>query len=87
MVVVDGQLCFLSGGFIVRRESGFDISDRIHLYVDVDEPVLTALKTHQELLASEVLATVINYSSVPNNVERHQATITEHTVTFGIKRT
>ena len=69
----------------LRRESSFDIADRIHLYVDVDEPVLTALKTHEELLATEVLATAVKYSSLPDDVKLCKATIAEHSVVFGIQ--
>jgi isoleucyl-tRNA synthetase len=43
-----------------RRDAGLDVSDRIHLVLDGDEEVRTALHRHHELLAREVLASSVD---------------------------
>jgi isoleucyl-tRNA synthetase len=41
----------------MRKESGFAISDRIRLMIAGDRDILEAVKTHQEWIKGEVLAT------------------------------
>jgi isoleucyl-tRNA synthetase len=41
----------------MRKESGFAISDRIRLVIAGDRDILEAVKTHQEWIKGEVLAT------------------------------
>jgi isoleucyl-tRNA synthetase len=45
-----------------RQASGLEVSDRIILTLDGDERLLAAARTHQEYIASEVLATQVNYA-------------------------
>ncbi len=40
----------------LRRDSGFEVSDRIRLEVAGDDELLTALRSHQEFVAGETLA-------------------------------
>jgi isoleucyl-tRNA synthetase len=47
-----------------RREAGLDVSDRITVTLQAPADVLDAVRTHQEFLASEVLAEVVAYDSV-----------------------
>ena len=70
----------------LRRESGFAIADRITLYVAAAEPVASALQTHEALLAAEVLATEVHYTTAPPVAVTHSATIAGHRVTFGAIR-
>ena len=70
----------------LRRESGFAIADRITLYVAAAEPVASALQTHEALLAAEVLATEVHYTTAPSEAVTHSATIVDHRVTFGAVR-
>ena len=44
-----------------RRNAEFDISDRIVLSLDGDEPLLDAAREHQEYIAGEVLAVDVRY--------------------------
>ncbi|QBR93701.1 isoleucine--tRNA ligase [Nocardioides euryhalodurans] len=44
-----------------RRDAGLDVSDRITLTVAGPDDVLAAARTHEELLASETLATSVVY--------------------------
>ena len=70
----------------LRRESGFDIADRITLYLTADGPVQAALRTHEALLAAEVLATDVHYDGVPPDVPTAERTIDGRQVTFGVQR-
>jgi isoleucyl-tRNA synthetase len=47
-----------------RREAGFDVSQRIALTLDAPESVLDAVRTHETLLAGEVLASSVTYAEV-----------------------
>ncbi len=47
-----------------RRDAGFDVSDRITLILDGAEPVLAAARTHEALIAGEVLATSVAFGTV-----------------------
>ena len=70
----------------LRRESGFDIADRITLYLIADGPVQAALRTHEDLLAAEVLATGVHYDGLPPDVPTAERTIDGRQVTFGVRR-
>ena len=44
-----------------RREAGLDVSDRIALTVSGPDDVLAAVRTHEQLVAGETLATSVGY--------------------------
>jgi isoleucyl-tRNA synthetase len=44
-----------------RRDAGLQVSDRIRLVVDAKDDVVSAVKAHESLLASETLALSVNY--------------------------
>src|SRR5690606_37346434 len=44
-----------------RREAGLDVSDRITLTVEASDAVADAVRTHQEFVASETLATSVSF--------------------------
>ena len=70
----------------LRRESGFDIADRITLYLTAAGPVQSALRTHEALLAAEVLATEVSYAPPPTAASTLQADIAGHQITIGALR-
>ena len=71
----------------LRRESGFDIADRITLYLIAADPELrAALRTHEALLAAEVLATGVHYDGLPPDAPTAERTIDGRQVTFGVRR-
>lgn len=70
----------------LRRESGFDIADRITLYLTAAGPVQSALRTHEALLAAEVLATEVSYAAPPTAAFTLQAAIAGHQITIGALR-
>lgn len=47
-----------------RRSAGLDVSDRISLVLDVPAEHADAARTHQELIAGEVLATSLEFASL-----------------------
>ena len=70
----------------LRRESGFDIADRIALYATAGGPVQDALRTHEALLSAEVLATEVHYNEdPPRDTPTHEASIAGRPVTFGVR--
>lgn len=72
----------------LRRESGFDIADRITLYLTAAGPVQSALRTHEALLAAEVLATDLHYGAdLPEDTFTTKGVISGHPITIGVERT
>jgi isoleucyl-tRNA synthetase len=47
-----------------RRGAGLDISDRIALTLDGDEPLVAAARAHQAYIAAETLAVQVSYTSL-----------------------
>ena len=80
----------------LRRESGFDIADRISLYInvdsapdggDVENPLKAALLTYESELKEEVLATDVHYNKeLPPEVSTTEGVIYGHRVTSGVQR-
>lgn len=56
-----------------RRNAGLDVSDRIALVLDGDASALDAVRTHQDFLVGEVLASSVEYALVPDPV--HTGTV------------
>jgi isoleucyl-tRNA synthetase len=52
-----------------RREAGLDVSDRITLTVQAADDITAAVRTHQEFVAAETLATTVGYGSVADGFE------------------
>ncbi|GAA1283625.1 isoleucine--tRNA ligase [Pseudonocardia aurantiaca] len=57
-----------------RREAGFEVSDRIALTLNGPAAVLDAVRTHEEFVAGEVLATSVTYTEVPDPTLTGQVT-------------
>ncbi|WP_193104155.1 isoleucine--tRNA ligase [Brachybacterium sp. FME24] len=68
-----------------RRQAGLEVSDRIRLTVDGDEPVTTAVATHRELVAGEVLAVDLAVPAAPG-AQAHTASekVSGGTVTVSV---
>ncbi|WP_028925720.1 isoleucine--tRNA ligase [Pseudonocardia acaciae] len=49
-----------------RREAALDVSDRVAVTLDAPDSVLAAVRTHENYLAHEVLATTVTYAPVPH---------------------
>jgi isoleucyl-tRNA synthetase len=46
-----------------RRDAGLDVSDRIVLRLDGDQPLLDAARAHQDYIAGETLAVEVRYEA------------------------
>jgi isoleucyl-tRNA synthetase len=69
-----------------RRAAGLHVSDRIALTLDTEPDTAAAVRTHQDFVAGEVLATRLGYDEVPDPV--HTGTTGEGgTVRIGLTRT
>jgi isoleucyl-tRNA synthetase len=49
----------------MRKEAGLAVSDRIHLTISGDAPVVEAAETHRDWIADEVLATELAVGGAP----------------------
>jgi isoleucyl-tRNA synthetase len=49
-----------------RRAADLDVADRITLVLDASDEVTAAVRTHEEFVAREVLATSVSYGPVPD---------------------
>jgi isoleucyl-tRNA synthetase len=52
-----------------RKQAGFDIADRIHLYYSASEKLTAAIEVHQEYIMGEVLATQIDDKKPPKEAQ------------------
>ncbi|PSL04213.1 isoleucyl-tRNA synthetase [Haloactinopolyspora alba] len=68
-----------------RKASGFDVTDRIEIAWEADEPMAAALREHCELLADEVLAAAVHESldALPDETDRTDADLG---LTFRVRR-
>jgi isoleucyl-tRNA synthetase len=69
-----------------RKQAGFHISDRIHLYFSASERLAGAIESHQEYIMGEVLATKIDSKESPKDAKRPEEAFEfeGETVTIGI---
>jgi isoleucyl-tRNA synthetase len=51
---------------LARQEAGFDVSDRIALTLDAQEPLIAAVRTHQDYISGEALAVQVSYEPLPD---------------------
>ncbi|NQV30159.1 MAG: isoleucine--tRNA ligase [Candidatus Marinimicrobia bacterium] len=47
----------------MRKDAGFDVADRIILYLEVEQELQQVVMEHQEYIANEILAETISYGS------------------------
>jgi isoleucyl-tRNA synthetase len=45
----------------MRKEAGFDVSDRIHIFIDAEDEMQQVLREHQEYIANETLAEAMSF--------------------------
>ncbi|MCS6712303.1 isoleucine--tRNA ligase [Brachybacterium sp. EF45031] len=69
-----------------RRDAGLDVSDRIHLTVEGDEPVVQAVRTHQAMVAGEVLAVDVTIGPAPAGAHTATEKVTGGSVTVSVTR-
>jgi len=72
----------------MRKQAGFEVSDRIALYVDGDGALGEALDAFEEKIRAEVLAESLSRGAVPDSVEfKGEQAINDLKATLGLRRT
>ena len=66
-----------------RKQAGFEITDRIRLYVQASPQLSQAIKTHHEYVTGETLVVELVYSPPPENSSSVQLEFEDEKVTFG----
>ena len=70
-----------------RKEQGFEITDRVVLWIEADSEVLESIKAYSEYVCSEVLAIKINYQSPEtNNITLNLSELNGHSLKFGLTK-
>ena len=69
----------------LRKDSGLDITDRIHLVVDAADPLAAAVDTWREYVAGETLAVQLDLGPVPNDMAQDAGEIEGHAVRVGLR--
>jgi isoleucyl-tRNA synthetase len=67
-----------------RKEAGFQISDHIHLYLEMSEELATAITPHLSYLKAETLADEVSFDLVPPIAYNSQAELGGESLNIGI---
>jgi isoleucyl-tRNA synthetase len=67
-----------------RKESGFDVADRIHLYVTASEELRRAIQRHSEYISTETLARELLFSAAPEGAVSIDDAFDGETVTISL---
>ncbi|GAB5535239.1 MAG: isoleucine--tRNA ligase [Rubricoccaceae bacterium] len=70
----------------LRKEAGFDVSDRIELAFSAPDTVASALATHADTIRSETLASAFDRTDQPSGEATTEVTLGEDTVTVAVRR-
>ena len=71
----------------LRRTAGFEIADRIHLWVAGGEAVAGAVRAHQAYVQAETLATTLHFDTPPlSGVSSASETLAGEAVTLAVRR-
>ena len=46
----------------MRKDADFDVSDRIHIFIEAEENLQDVIQEHQQYIANETLAEEISFS-------------------------
>jgi isoleucyl-tRNA synthetase len=70
----------------LRRDAGFDISDRITTYWQSDEDVRLVLAAHEEYIRSETLSLALVEGAPPAGAHSEEQSVDGHALTLGVQR-
>ena len=70
----------------LRREAGFDISDRITTYWQGDDDVRRVLAAHAEYVQGETLTLSLVEGTPPPEAHRSEQDVDGHRVVLGVQR-
>ena len=71
----------------MRRTVGFNISDRINIWVDGPETALEILLEHALHIKDETLSEALNFGELPPDIHVENIDIDGFTFTVGVKKT
>jgi isoleucyl-tRNA synthetase len=71
----------------LRRDAGFDISDRITTHWQGDEDVRRVLAAHEAYVKGETLSTKLVEQEPPADAHRSEQSVDGHKITLGLART
>ena len=66
----------------LRKEKGFEVTDKIELYVQKHSQITDAIINNNEYICSETLAVKLNYADVVEDVSKAEVDISEDIKTF-----
>jgi len=70
----------------VRKDAGFDVTDRITVTCQGDDEVVAAVKAFQGMIENGVLATAIGYDAAPEGAVSQEWDINGKKATLSVKR-
>ncbi|MEO0557715.1 MAG: isoleucine--tRNA ligase [Bacteroidota bacterium] len=70
----------------LRKEAGFDVSDRIALAYHAPDTIASALATHAETIQAETLASSFDRTDQPDGEATADAALGDQTVTLAVRR-
>jgi len=70
----------------LRKDAGFDISDRITTYWQADGEVRRVLQAHEQYVKDETLSLALVDGSSPASAHSEQQSIDGHDVTLGVEK-
>ncbi len=71
---------------LLRKEAGFDVTDRIALSYEADEPLGSVIRDNQDAIAAEVLAVRVENAIGDKQVATEEFDIDDATVRVGVRR-
>jgi len=70
----------------LRKDSGLEITDRIHLWISGDSEALQAVAAHRDYVAAETLVAAWGASSAPNDAFAAESDLEGRQVTLALKK-
>ena len=70
----------------LRREAGFEVTDRIHVHYRASDEVRAVLSEHGRYIAEETLALSIEEGDPPDGGASAEATLDGHAVTLAVRK-
>jgi isoleucyl-tRNA synthetase len=70
----------------IRKESGFDVTDKINIFIEDQEPVSEAVKRHNSYIGSQTLASEVNIIKNISGDSQHQIDIDDLSVTIAVRK-
>ena len=70
----------------MRKDAGFEVTDRIHVTCQGDADVVDAVKAHQAMIENGVLATAIAYEAAGEGAASQEWDINGKKATLSVKK-